>query len=142
MKWKVCHALAKFASVRSCSPRRFILLGQSLPREDRLPSALRRVLQKCLANSREEEFKKTLANEICRNWKDDDLADLTVKVDDTVFRCHQVILASRSEYFKTRLSRTVDFLEGNNRVHASLGLPFLEEHDLSTEAFEKMLEYM
>ncbi|XP_048539604.1 BTB/POZ domain-containing protein At2g04740 [Triticum urartu] len=142
LRFALYKSTSKLGLENAQSPRRFILLGQSLPREDRLPSALRRVLQKCLANSREENFKKTVANEMCRNWKDDDLADLTVKVDDRVFRCHQVILASRSEYFKTRLSRTVDFLEGNNRVHASLGLPFLEEHDLSTEAFEKMLEYM
>lgn len=34
-----------------------------------------------------------------------------------------------------------DFLEGNNEP-LCLTLPFLEEHDLSTEAFEKMIEYM
>jgi ankyrin repeat/BTB/POZ domain-containing protein 1 len=74
-----------------------------------------------------------------RNSYDGDRADLIVKVDERVFRCHQVILASRSEYFKARISRTVGFLEGNNE---SPDLPCLEAHDMSVEAFEKMLEYM
>lgn len=124
------------------SQKRFVLHGQSLPLEDQLPSALQRILEKCLANSREKDYFNNEPNEMCRNSKDDDLADLTVKVDDRVFRCHQLILASRSEYFKARLSRTVDFLEGYKGQQESLDLPFLQEHDLSTEAFEKMLEYM
>jgi ankyrin repeat and BTB/POZ domain-containing protein 1 len=53
-----------------------------------------------------------------------------------------VILASRSEYFRARLCRAIDFLDGNSAFQASENLPFLEVHDLTAEAFEKMLEYM
>ncbi|KAJ0702558.1 putative chromatin remodeling & transcription regulator BTB-POZ family [Helianthus annuus] len=72
---------------------------------------------------------------------EDDLADVNIKVDDKVFRCHQVILASTSEYFKTRLSRMEDFLEGKDGL-PDYNLPLVNEHDLSMEAFEKMIEYM
>lgn len=122
------------------SQKRFILQAQSLPEEDRLPSALQRILQTCLANSREEGYDSVDSNEMCKNW--DDLADVYIKVGDKVFHCHMVILASRSEYFRARLSRTVDFLEGSSGFQAAQNLPLLEEHDLSAEAFEKMLEYM
>ncbi|XP_024979297.1 BTB/POZ domain-containing protein At2g04740 isoform X2 [Cynara cardunculus var. scolymus] len=97
------------------SQRRFILQGSSLPEDERLPAALSRLLQISL--------------------------DVSIKVDDKIFRCHQVILASRSEYFKTRLSRMEDFLEGKDGL-PDYTLPLLEEHDLSMEAFEKMIEYM
>lgn len=124
------------------SQKRFILQAQSLPEEDRLPSALQRILQTCLANSREEGYYSEELNEMSRNSEDDDLTDLYIKVGNKVFHCHQVILASRSEYFRASLSRTVDFLEGNSGFQAAQNLPLLEEHDLSAEAFEKMLEYM
>jgi ankyrin repeat/BTB/POZ domain-containing protein 1 len=137
------HRFALYKETRKLdlveSQTRFVLQAQSLPPEDRLPSALRRVLHNCLANSRQEDYHSSKLNEMCRYSKDDDRADLIVKVDDRVFRCHQVILASRSEYFKARISRAVGFLEGNN---GSPDLLFLEADDLSVEAFEKMLEYM
>jgi hypothetical protein len=44
-----------------------------------------------------------------------------------------------SDYFKTRLSRRPDFLE---RHYSAGEIPILEEHDVSAEAFEKMLEYV
>ncbi|XP_062232994.1 BTB/POZ domain-containing protein At2g04740 [Phragmites australis] len=124
------------------SQKRFIVQAQSLPEGDRLPSALQRILQDCLANSREEDYYNEESIEKCRNLKNDDLADLYIKVGDKLFHCHQVILASRSEYFRARLSRAIDFLEGNCGFQAAQNLPLLEEHDLSAEAFENMLEYM
>jgi ankyrin repeat/BTB/POZ domain-containing protein 1 len=51
-----------------------------------------------------------------------------------------VILVSISEYFKVRLSRTTGFLERKEGLQSG-SLPLLEEHDLSAEAFEKLLEY-
>lgn len=123
------------------SQKRFILQAQSLPEQDRLPSALQRILETCLANSREECYYSEESSEMCKNSKED-LADLYIRVEDKIFPCHKVILASRSEYFRTRLSRTVDFLEGSCEFQAAQKLPLLEEHDLSAEAFEKMLEYM
>uniref|UniRef100_A0A2P2QLZ7 Uncharacterized protein MANES_12G060700 n=1 Tax=Rhizophora mucronata TaxID=61149 RepID=A0A2P2QLZ7_RHIMU len=71
----------------------------------------------------------------------DDLADVCIRVDRNIFRCHQVVLASRSEYFKARLSHMKDFHEGKDELLSDT-LPCLEEHDLSMEALEKMLEYM
>uniref|UniRef100_A0A0D9WPS4 BTB domain-containing protein n=1 Tax=Leersia perrieri TaxID=77586 RepID=A0A0D9WPS4_9ORYZ len=124
------------------SQKRFILHGQSLPEEDRLPSALQRILEECLANSREQDCHNDEPNEMSRDSGVDDAADLYIKVCDKVFQCHQVILASRSEYFKTRLSRNMDFVEAKSWLQATDNLPFLEEHDLSTEAFENVLEYM
>lgn len=137
---------AQYKSLREVdldnSQKRFILQGQYLPEEDRLPSTLQHILHDCLANSREEDYYNNESYEMCRNSEDHHLADLYIKVGYRVFCCHQVILASRSEYFKARLSRTMDFLEGNIGLQAAQNLPFLEEHGLSTEAFEKMLEYM
>lgn len=126
------------------SQRRYILQGSSLPEEDRLPAALSCVLQISLANSTKVEKHDDLASQIGSlkiSTIEDDLADVSIKVDDKIFRCHQVILASRSEYFKTRLSRMEDFLEGKDGL-PDCTLPLLEERDLSKEAFEKMIEYM
>ncbi|CAA6672357.1 unnamed protein product [Spirodela intermedia] len=114
------------------SQKRFILQGSSLPEQDRLPSAMYRALQVSLANSDTENMNTQFH---------EDLADICVKVDKEIFRCHQVILASRSEYFKARLSRMTGFLEGKGEL-SLMTLPFLEEHGLSTEAFEKVIEYM
>ncbi|XP_076917371.1 BTB/POZ domain-containing protein At2g04740-like [Bidens hawaiensis] len=126
------------------SQRRYILQGSSLPEDDRLPAALSRVLETSLNNSiQEEKYDDLVARfgSVKISGFEDDLADVNIKVEDKVFRCHQVILASRSEYFKTRLSRMEDFLEGNDGLHY-YNLPLIKEHDLSTEAFEKMVEYM
>lgn len=124
---------AEYKSLREIdnSQKRFILQGLSLPEQDRLPSALHRILETSLANSREENTSPS----------DNDFADVCIKVGNRTYRCHQVILASRSEYFKARLSRMTDFLEGIDGLQ-SHSLPFLKEHDLSTESFEKMIEYM
>ncbi|OEL19361.1 BTB/POZ domain-containing protein [Dichanthelium oligosanthes] len=141
----VHQTYAEYKSARELdldnSQKRFILQAQSLPEEDRLPSALQRILQTCLAKSTEESSYSEESNEMHKN-SEEDLADLYIKVGDKVFHCHKVILASRSEYFRARLSRTVDFLEGNCGFQAAQNLQLLEEHDLSAEAFEKMLEYM
>lgn len=126
------------------SQRRFILQGSSLPENDRLPAALSRLLQISLANSTKERNLDDLVSRVGSvkiSEFEDDLADVSIKVDDKIFRCHQVILASRSEYFKTRLSRMEDFLEGKDGL-PDYTLPLLEERDLSMEAFEKMIEYM
>jgi len=127
------QTFAEYKSLREVdnSQKRFILLGLSLPEHDRLPSALHQILETSLANSSEEN---TIPS-------DNDLADVCIKVGKRTFRCHQVILVSRSEYFKARLSRMTDFLEGNDGLQ-SQSLPCLEEHDLSTEAFGKVIEYM
>lgn len=129
----VRQTYAQYKSLREVdnSQKRFILQGVSLSEQERLPSALRRVLETSLANSNGE----------ITSQSDGDLADVCIKVGKRIFRCHQVILASRSEYFKARLSRMTDFLEGNDGLPSG-SLPFFEEHDLSTEAFEKMIEYM
>ncbi|KAD1326114.1 hypothetical protein E3N88_05305 [Mikania micrantha] len=126
------------------SQKRYILQGSSLPEDDRLPAALSRVLQISLNNSVKEEKHDDFVSRfgsVKINGFEDDLADVNIKVDDKIFRCHQVILASRSEYFKTRLSRMEDFLEGNDGL-PGYNLPLIKEHDLSMEAFEKMIEYM
>lgn len=126
------------------SQRRYILQGSSLPEDDRLPAALSRLLQISLDNSMKEQRFDDLVTRIGSlkvSAFEDDLADVSIKVDDKIFRCHQVILASRSEYFKTRLSRMEDFLEGKDGL-PDYNLPLLEERDLSMEAFEKMIEYM
>jgi ankyrin repeat/BTB/POZ domain-containing protein 1 len=110
-------------TTKSGPQRRFVLQAQRA--EHRLPADLRRILQDCLANSREEDLHKN--NPVSEY---DDLADMRIKVGDRVFRCHQLILALRSEYFKTNLSPRSDFVERR------------EEHDdVSADAFEKMLEY-
>ncbi|KAH7844976.1 hypothetical protein Vadar_033834 [Vaccinium darrowii] len=124
------------------------LQGLSLPEEDRLPAALHRVLELSLANSTGEQIPDNGVENLVSSLGvmrmsnfENDLADVCVKVDKKIFRCHQVVLASRSEYFKARLSRMKDFLEGKNGL-PDCALPCLEEHDLSMEAFEKMIEYM
>ncbi|XP_062152221.1 BTB/POZ domain-containing protein At2g04740 [Alnus glutinosa] len=130
------------------SQKRFILQGLSLPEEDRLPAALRQILQISLANSNREHNQDNSVERLSyyvgamqiSNFVDD-LADVCVRVDKKIFRCHQVVLASRSEYFRARLSRMKDFHEGKDALPVD-GLPFLEEQDLTTEAFEKMIEYM
>lgn len=123
------------------SQKRFILQGSSLPEQDRLPFALHRILEISLSNScgKSMNFDDTHDSEVSQS--SDDHADVCIKVGERIFRCHQAILASRSEYFRARLSRMTGFLEGNDGL-PSLSLPFLEEHDLRTEAFEKMIEYM
>ncbi|XP_019052746.1 PREDICTED: BTB/POZ domain-containing protein At2g04740 [Nelumbo nucifera] len=130
------------------SQKRFILQGLSLPEQDRLPAALYRILQNSLAKSSKEEVLENATDglvssigNISMSCYGDDLADVCIRVGKRIFRCHQVILASRSEYFKARLSRMTDFLEGKDGS-PGYALPFLEEHDLSTETFEKMIEYM
>ncbi|KAF5192468.1 BTB/POZ domain-containing protein [Thalictrum thalictroides] len=138
---------AEYKSLRGIenSQKRFILQGLSLPEEDRLPAALYRILQASLANCKEDadnfDMVTSGVNGIQLTEQEEDLADICVKVETKIFRCHQIILASRSEYFRARLSRMKDFLEGRNEF-SRYRLPILEERDLSTEAFEKMIEYM
>ncbi|XP_028758011.1 BTB/POZ domain-containing protein At2g04740 [Neltuma alba] len=130
------------------SQKRFILQGLSLPEEDRLPAALHRILWIALSNSNQANVLDGGIDKLAfrvdamqiANSKDD-LADVCIRVDKKVFRCHQVILASRSEYFKARLSRIQDFHEGKDESSVD-SLPCLEERDLSKESFEKMIEYM
>lgn len=132
------------------SQKRFILQGVSLPEEDRLPGALHQILEISLANSTREpnnniygaveELVSCFGTMHISSFVDD-LADVCVRIDKRIFRCHQVVLASRSEYFKARLSRVKDFHEGKDGLPIDT-LPCLEEHDLSIEAFEKMIEYM
>lgn len=130
------------------SQRRFILQGLSLPEEERLPASFHHILQVSVANSSTEQGMDLGADKLVASVVRlqigehvNDLADICVRVEERVFRCHQVILAARSEYFKTRIFRMKDFLEVDDDLpgHA---LPCLEEHDLSHEAFEKMIEYM
>lgn len=123
------------------SMKRFILQGISLPEEDRLPASLHRILRDSLAKSFAGDAINSSIGDMRVGGFVDSLADVCVKVDKRTFYCHQVILASRSEYFRARLSRLNDFHEGKNGL-AGDTLPCLEEHDLSTEAFEKMIEYM
>ncbi|KAJ8898791.1 hypothetical protein K2173_006323 [Erythroxylum novogranatense] len=129
------------------SQKRFILHGISLPEEDRLPSTLHRILQTSLAKSIVENPEKDVDELVspfgAMKISDsvDDLADMCIRVDKKILRCHQVILAARSEYFRARLSRIKDFHEGNDEFTHD-ALPCLVEHDLSMEALEKMLEYM
>lgn len=130
------------------SQKRFILQGSSLPEEDRLPAALYRILQISLSRSTMDSNIDDSVNKLASCVKSmhmsdffDDLADVCVRVDNKMFRCHQVVLASRSEYFKARLSRVKDFNEGKDGLPSDT-LPCIEEHDLSMETFEKMVEYM
>ncbi|KAJ1422787.1 SKP1/BTB/POZ domain superfamily [Sesbania bispinosa] len=130
------------------SQKRYILQGLSLPEEDRLPAALRRILLTALSNSTHENGQDDGIDELVTSMGAmqmakslDDLADVCVRVDRKIFRCHKVILASRSEYFKARLSHMKDFHEGKDELCVEF-LPCLEEHDMSKEAFEKMIEYM
>ncbi|XP_031262044.1 BTB/POZ domain-containing protein At2g04740-like [Pistacia vera] len=130
------------------SQKRFILQGSSLPEEDRLPAALYRLLQISLSRSTMDSNIDDSVNKLASCVKSmhmsdslDDLADVCVRVGKKIFRCHQVILASRSEYFKARLSRVKDFNEGKDGLPSDT-LPCIEEHDLSMDTFEKMVEYM
>ncbi|KAJ8649168.1 hypothetical protein MRB53_002191 [Persea americana] len=121
------------------SQKRFILQGMSLPEQDRLPASLQCILQCSHLESSRRNSDVVIQKE---TWvSGDDLADVCIIVDQKLFRCHQVILASRSEYFRARLSRMADFLEGKDGLPGH-SLPLLEEHDLSAETFEKMIEYM
>ncbi|GMG98737.1 hypothetical protein Nepgr_000577 [Nepenthes gracilis] len=143
----------KFADYKSLrdidsSQKRFILQGLSLPEEDRLSAALHRILHICLANSiRAQDLDSGNPDLVGSAGRLEikehvyDHADVCVRVDKMIFRCHQVVLASRSEYFKMRIFRMKDFLGGNDDL-TIYGLPCLEERDLSKEAFEKMIEYM
>ncbi|CAI8597922.1 unnamed protein product [Vicia faba] len=142
------YALYKALNDVDNSQKRFILQGLSLPEEDRLPSALRRILLTALSNSNhvngqdngiDKLISKMDAMQIDKPLND--LADVCIRVDRKNFRCHKVILASRSEYFKARLSRMKDFHDGKDEFYIDY-LPCLEEHDMSVEAFEKMIEYM
>ncbi|KAF5746133.1 BTB/POZ domain-containing protein [Tripterygium wilfordii] len=146
----VHQKFAEYKSLRDLDnyQKRFILQGLSLPEEDRLPAALHRILEISLAKSTREQNFDNDVDRLVSSFDDiqmsdviDDLADVCIKVDGRIFRCHQVILASRSEYFKARLMRMKGFDEGKDGL-SSLNLPCLEEHDLSMEAFEKMIEYM
>lgn len=133
------HADYKALTDVDNSQKRFILQGFSLPEEDRLPNALSRLLQISLANSSRAHNAAGRGAEV--NDLENDLADVCVRVENKMFRCHQVILASRSEYFKARLARKKDFPEGTDSL-PNHTLLCLEEHDLSAEAFQKMIEYM
>lgn len=142
------HAEYKALKDIDNSQKRFILQGLSLPEKDRLPAALSRVLQISLANSSRGEILENSIDDVASlvgsmqtSDSEYDLADVCVRVEKKIFRCHQVILASRSEYFKARLSRMKDFLEGTNSLPHDT-LPCIEEHDLSAENFQKMIEYM
>lgn len=131
------------------SQKRYILQGLSLTEEDRLPAALRRILLTALSistheNSQDDGIDKLVSRMGAMqvdNKTLDDLADVCVRIDRKNFRCHKVILASRSEYFRARMSRMKDFHEGKDELSVGC-LPCLEEHDMSVEAFEKMIEYM
>ncbi|KAI3440925.1 uncharacterized protein J3R85_002957 [Psidium guajava] len=141
---------AEYKSLRDAdnSQKRFILQGLSLPEEDRLPASMNRILQICLANSSlENNMQNGVHNLVASigalkiNDFVDDLADVCVRVDKKIFRCHQVVLASRSEYFRARLSRMRDLQDEKDMLPAAT-LPCLEERDLSMEIFDKMIEYM
>ncbi|PNX93108.1 BTB/POZ domain-containing protein, partial [Trifolium pratense] len=100
------------------SQKRFILQGQSLPEEDRLPAALHRVLLTALSNSTHENCQDNGINEL-------------------VFRMDAMQMAKPLN----DLSDVCDFHEGKDELYIDF-LPCLEEHDMSVEAFEKMIEYM
>ncbi|PKI35521.1 hypothetical protein CRG98_043975 [Punica granatum] len=130
------------------SQKRFILQGSSLLEEERLPAAMNRILEASLSNSSRNHKLENSGHSLVASLGAlqidefvDDLADVCVKVDKKVFRCHQVVLASRSEYFKARLSRMKEFNEERDKFPLDK-LPCLEEHDLSMDTFEKMIEYM
>ncbi|XP_050208118.1 BTB/POZ domain-containing protein At2g04740 [Mercurialis annua] len=130
------------------SQKRYILQGASLPEEDRLPAALHGILKTSLAKSSLVQNLDGSVDRLAYSFgamqmsdSVEDLADVCIKVDNKIFRCHQVILASRSEYFRARLSRMNDFHEGKDGLPIN-SLPCLVEHDLSMETLEKMLEYM
>ncbi|XP_030440695.2 BTB/POZ domain-containing protein At2g04740-like, partial [Syzygium oleosum] len=141
---------AEYKSLRDAdnSQKRFILQGLSLPEEDRLPAAMNWILQICLANSSSEHNMQNGVHNLVAsigalkiNDFVDDLADVCVRVDKKIFRCHQVVLASRSEYFRARLSHMRDVQDEKDMLPAAT-LRCIEEHDLSMEIFEKMIEYI
>lgn len=146
----IIQKYAEYKSLRDAdnSQKRFILQGLSLPEEDRLPAAMNQILQICLANSSSEHSMQNGVHNLVAsigalkiNDFVDDLADVCVRVDKKIFRCHQVVLASRSEYFRARLSHMRDLQDEKDMLPAAT-LPCIEEHDLSMEIFEKMIEYM
>lgn len=165
------------------SQRRFILQGSSLPEEERLSYAMRKLLNLSLFKARRDVAHKnelhvgkfthkanngmderdSEASErflgvpyiLCREnhggaavidnvFVEDDHADVCFMVEDAIFRSHQVLLAARSDYFRTRFSRMKGFRESKlEMVDTDSGpLPALQEYDLSPETFEKLLEYM
>jgi ankyrin repeat/BTB/POZ domain-containing protein 1 len=76
---------------------------------------------------------------------EEDHADVCFSVEESVFRSHKVILAARSDYFRARFSRMQSFREDNvdaDSTPTKCALPLLREEDLSSETFEKLLEYM
>lgn len=77
---------------------------------------------------------------------EEDHADVCFLVANEKFRCHRFVLGARSEYFKARFSRTMEFSEGvaaNREMDPGAdSLPVLQEYDLSATAFEKVLEYI
>ncbi|KAI4363771.1 hypothetical protein MLD38_019946 [Melastoma candidum] len=130
------------------SQKRFILQGLSLPEEDRLPFAMNKILQLSLSNSPMVQSTENGSDNLVAslgalqiNYFMDDLADVSIRVGQRIFRCHQVVLASRSEYFKARLSRMKEYYNDKD-VAPDNKLPCLEECDLSMDTFEKMIEYM
>lgn len=167
------------------SQKRFILQGSLLLEEERLPAAMRNLLNLSLMKSKKEfcvknaeidaprkifmanngrdiktlvsppgisHDRRSNASVLCRDGFDaaadvstqDDHADVCFIVDKSVYRSHQVILAARSDYFRTRFSRMKGFKEGKmDMVETNSGkLPVLQEQDLGSETFEKLLEYM
>ncbi|EPS69694.1 hypothetical protein M569_05064, partial [Genlisea aurea] len=139
---------AEFKGLRDIdnSQKRFILQGLSLPEEDRLPAALSRILE-CSLSSKAQNLENTiedsesLPSSLRMSFSPDYLADVCMIVDEKAFYCHQVILASRSEYFRARFSRMKDFHGGSN-FSLDNTIPYLEEHGLSSESFLKVIEYM
>eukprot|EP00249_Psilotum_nudum_P019449 c27257_g1_i2 orf=281-2386(+) len=75
---------------------------------------------------------------------EDDHADVCFLVEDRYFRIHQVISAARSEYFRTRFYLMKELQESSYITIETkkVGIPVLEERDVSAEAFKKLLEYM
>ncbi|KAL2641705.1 hypothetical protein R1flu_009292 [Riccia fluitans] len=75
---------------------------------------------------------------------EEDHADVIMLVDGRKFRCHRFILAARSEYFQARFARMSENQKAccTSRNGGFGVLPVLEEHDLSANAFEKLLEYI
>ncbi|KAK6919259.1 BTB/POZ domain [Dillenia turbinata] len=80
------------------SQKRFILQGLSLPEDDRLPAALHQILQDCLDKSTVEEDIDNNVNMLASSVAAvhigesmDDLADICIRVDKRLFRCHQDI---------------------------------------------------
>lgn len=148
------------------SQKRFVLQGSSLCEEETLSFAMRNLLNLSLAKAKKniKEGKVSCtdfaanANAnglVCRDVCEDavsmvdhateeDHADVCFIVEDAVFRSHQAILAARSDYFRTRFSRMKGFKESKlELIKMDSGpLPVLHEKDLSSETFEKLLEYM